>query len=231
MSRHVGRRGKAVKSRSEVYETLPGRCSGFLDWVYALADERGVSIQVMNSNSISADGIPCSGYFDPGSRSLRVAAGSAVPRERWLSVLIHEAAHLVQWTRKTRSWTACRLNGRDVTAVVDGYLQRPSARFAKSTIDEAFRRVVAMELEAERMAARMIVRHNLPIDLDTYVRKANAYLTFYRWSRQNRLWYSRGRPPYKFRAIWSKMPADFRTLNYRSLGLTSRLPSFDRCRA
>jgi len=50
--------------------------------------------------------------------------------------------------------------------------------------------------DGERRAGRLIRELEAPIDLDRYIRAANAYVHFYNVMAKHRRWYPPGRAPY-----------------------------------
>ena len=74
-----------------------------------------------------------------------------------------------------------------------------------------------IELDCERRSSRMITELNLPLDLETYIKKANAYVMFYHLLPRHRKWYIVGKEPYNIPEVWQKMPNNLYDLNYDAI--------------
>jgi hypothetical protein len=79
--------------------------------------------------------------------------------------------------------------------------------------DDTKRSVVSalldVELDCERRSVAKIQQHNLPINIDTYTRKGNAYVWSYRLMQETRNWDHSA--AYEYPQVWRKMPKHFNT--------------------
>lgn len=57
---------------------------------------------------------------------------------------------------------------------------------------------------------------DLPIDLEKYVQRANAYVYFYTAMKSTRKWYTIGKEPYNTESIWKHLPPHF-NLDYDAI--------------
>ena len=163
-------------------------------------DIRPVKYLVLSGN------IRCSGYFCEETMKLVVAGKS----KDWLGVLAHEYAHLTQWKDKsTNIWQT----GSTGVTHLDDWLGGKKIRSIKKAIEQSR----DLELDNEKRTVKLIKKWKLPIDLNDYIKKANAYLQFYNYMRISRRWSKPNNSPYSNKAIYEVMPANFR-MNYETMG-------------
>ena len=162
-------------------------------------DIRPVKYLVLSGN------IRCSGYFCEETMRLVVAGKS----KDWLGVLAHEYAHLTQWQDKsTNIWNT----GSTGVTHLDDWLGGKKIRSIKKAIDQS----IKLELDNEKRTVKLIKKWCLPIDLNDYIKKANAYLLSYRWMRVTRKWSKPNNSPYGNKAIIAAMPPNF-SLDYKTI--------------
>lgn len=121
------------------------------------------------------------GYFDDNQMQLGV-----MKNRRWLETFVHEYAHFLQWKREERSFAAYYKYDYDPVRLVEMYVQRRIGYNRK--VANAFRVIRRNEAECDRLAANLIRKYNLPIDLDNYRREANLQIVFYHCVEQKRSW-------------------------------------------
>jgi len=127
----------------------------------------------------------------------------------WLGVLAHEYAHLTQWKDKsTNIWQT----GSTGVTHLDDWLGGKKIRSIKKAIQQSR----DLELDNEKRTVKLIKKWKLPIDLNDYIKKANAYIQFYNWMRYSKRWSSPGNAPYGNKAIYEAMPPNFR-MNYNKM--------------
>ena len=162
-------------------------------------DIRPVKYLVLSGN------IRCSGYFCEETMRLVVAGKN----KDWLGILAHEYAHLTQWQDKsTNIWNI----GSTGVTHLDDWLGGKKIRSIKKAIEWSR----DLELDNEKRTVKLIKKWKLPIDLNDYIKKANAYIQFYNWLRYSKRWSSPGKAPYGNKAIYEAMPANFR-MNYNKM--------------
>ena len=162
-------------------------------------DIRPVKYLVLSGN------IRCSGYFCEETMRLVVAGKS----KDWLGVLAHEYAHLTQWQDKsTNIWNT----GSTGVTHLDDWLGGKKIRSIKKAIEQSR----DLELDNEKRTVKLIKKWKLPIDLNDYIKKANAYLQFYNYMRISRRWSKPNNSPYSNKAIYEVMPPNFR-MNYNKM--------------
>jgi hypothetical protein len=143
----------------------------------------GVSVLLAPSDRVDMDGLKVSGYFDGNPKMPQLVVARDAPR--WLGTLLHEYSHLTQWAEGAPVWfNDCGdwsewLNGKPL-------------RNVKRKI--AFSREI--EADCERRAVRLMRELDAPIDIEQYIRGANAYVHFYNVIAETRKWYAPDRRPY-----------------------------------
>ncbi len=73
-----------------------------------------------------------------------------------------------------------------------------------------------LELDNERRSVKLIKKFNLNVDIDLYIKKANAYIQFYNYLMVSRKWCKPNNSPYKNRRLLRVMPAKF-NMDYKKL--------------
>lgn len=121
------------------------------------------------------------GYFDENNMEL------AILKDRfWLETFVHEYAHFLQWKYDKLSFGAYSNCSYDPSRVIENYVNRRVGYNRK--VRHAFNLVRSNEAECDRLAASLIKKHKLPIDLDQYRQKANHQIVFYHCVEQKRKW-------------------------------------------
>lgn len=66
-----------------------------------------------------------------------------------------------------------------------------------------------LELDNEKRSVELIKRFDLPVDIKTYIKKANGYVYFYTWMMKTRRWSELENSPYSNENIINAMPEEF----------------------
>ena len=178
----------------------------FINYVKGHCKEVGIKCDIRPVKYLVLSGnIRCSGYFCEETMRLVVAGKS----KDWLGVLAHEYAHLTQWQDKsTNIWNT----GSTGVTHLDDWLGGKKIRSIKKAIEQSR----DLELDNEKRTVKLIKKWKLPIDLNDYIKKANAYLQFYNYMRISRRWSKPNNSPYSNKAIYEVMPPNFR-MNYNKM--------------
>ena len=153
---------------------------------------------------LTDDNDRCSGYFD--EEHLVVAMN----RPDALQILVHEYCHLTQWVEQCDIWiTSVKNESHDK-------LYRWLAGEEVKGIEKAISICRDLELDNEKRAVKMIKYFNLPIDIDIYIKKANAYVQYYNYLLISRKWCSPKNSPYKNDRLVEAMSSKF-NMNYNKL--------------
>jgi hypothetical protein len=76
-------------------------------------------------------------------------------------------------------------------------------------IDQHISNCRDLELDNEKRTVEVIKKFNLDVDIDHYIKKANAYVQFYNYMKYSRRWCTPERSPYTNEKIISSMPNEF----------------------
>jgi len=169
---------------------------------------RGVSIKLIASNKVDINTGEkakrgktlqrVNGYFDETVPDFVCAVGK--PQKLWLPVFVHEYCHFLQWKEGCKVW-----NKFDRTRHMEDYddwIQRK-----KDLPDDVVRRLTRvsqeLELDCEKRAVAIIEEFGLPLDIEDWIKGANAYLLFYEVVRRERAWSKIS--PYEIPAILKLM--------------------------
>lgn len=193
------------KSRSRLTKTE----KEFLKFVRAECRKHKINCVLRNSEYLRlSKNIKCSGYFDELGRTLAVAT----KRGDWLEILVHEYCHLTQWVDNCKEWK--RADQYNSCALVDEWLSGKTVKnpyFHLSLMRD-------LELDNEKRSVNLIKEFGLEktIDLDNYIRKANAYVSFYNYMKYTRKWTDPENSPYTNKTLIEAMPKTFR-MNHKKL--------------
>ncbi len=146
----------------------------------------GVAVYLPPTDHVMADGLRVTGYFDGEADQPVLACATGLPQDRWLGVFCHEYCHLTQWAEGAPVWAA------DKDPKWHEWLEGKPVRNVRAQI-EASRE---LEADCERRTVRLIKELGAPVDLDRYIRAANAYVHFYNTIADVRKWYAPGKAPY-----------------------------------
>jgi len=169
----------------------------FVKYTTALMEGDGVTVKVFDQNTVThSDGAQCSGWFDPSAKEMVVATG----RDFWLEIFAHEYCHYTQWkdgTLKEESYDSenCMwewLAGED---------------FTYEDVEFSVRQAQMIEADNERRTVEYIKKFGLPIDVEQYIQKSNAYVMFYDVVLKTRRW-SGEKPVYSVPEIYNQFPSD-----------------------
>ncbi len=150
----------------------------------------------------------CRGYFDEESKVVKVARGG----KGWLSILVHEYCHYLQWLDGTsRSSTVVS----DANGTASDWLE--GKEFSARKVKRAFRVIRENERDCERRAVALIQKFGLPIDVEFYAKTANLYIYFWTTVEQKRKWNWSKRNMLSSRRLINIMPVHFRRRSYEKL--------------
>lgn len=180
----------------------------FIGFVRKECKENGIKLLLKNSSYIKANSLPCSGWFDAETKELRCAT----KRKDFIEILVHEYCHLTQWKENIPLWKKCY----ESFSVLDDWLMGKDV----PDIAKHIKNIRDLELDNEKRAVKLIKKWGLNIDLDEYVRKANAYILFYNWLLITRRWPAANVSLYGNKKIISCMSTKF---NMKYDGLTEKM--------
>lgn len=180
----------------------------FIKWVKKQCKLYGVKCSLRHVSYVKVDNnIQCAGYFDDEGSETPVLV-VAMNRLDWLEILVHEYCHLTQWKDRDSLWNKA---GRSLILVDDWLNDKPISK-----IDYHLSMVRDLELDNEKRAVELIKKWDLDIDIDNYIKKANAYVQFYNYLKISRRWSRPENSPYKNINIINAMSPKF-NMNYKKM--------------
>lgn len=199
-------------------ETDKEKVKSFIKNLQERCKENNINLLIKNKTGIpyvTDNGFMVNGYFDEESKTLACAAGKDI--SQWLTILIHESSHMDQYLEQVSEWTDNL--GLNETGK---WLAGDDNADMKMVTDE-IKTSIAVELDCEKRTVQKIKKWGLDniVDTDEYVQKANAYILFYLWMKENRKWYEIGREPYNLPEIFKDMPKTFEN-DYSELSIELR---------
>lgn len=155
------------------------------------------------------DDVPVLGFFDDANRVLSVATED----EDWLGTLAHEASHMDQFIDGSEYWN------EDLDGAYEVWMEAMENPEAVSDEDfkAALNTVILLEADCERRAVEKIKKYNLPVDVEDYCRKANAYLYFHTAMLKYRKWYKVEKHPGKM-GVTATMPSTLQDPEHYLIG-------------
>lgn len=175
----------------------------FVEWVKDECFEHGVKCVLKNVKYLKLSGnIRCSGYFESGDSPKLVVA---MNRKDWIEILVHEYCHVTQWVDKIPLWKKSETSLEKIDEWLSGGKVKNIGRHLGIARD--------LELDNEKRAVALIQEWGLKVDVDHYIRKANAYVQFYNYMGISRRWSKPGNSPYSNENLISEMPSKF-NMNY-----------------
>ena len=177
----------------------------FIKHVRQECKKHNIKCVLKNTKTVQLDGSSrCSGYFD--EESLVVAMN----RPDAIQILVHEYGHLTQWVDQCDIWKLSVKNKSH------DKLYRWLAGEEIKDIENAVAVCRDVELDNEKRSVKIIKKFNLDIDIDVYIKKANAYVQFYNYLLISRKWCKPSNTPYKNDYLLEAMPNKF-NMNYNKL--------------
>ena len=190
----------------------------FISFVKEECKKHGVKFKPYKRAYIKlTDDIKCGGYFDDGSdpNSRKATLAFAQGRPDFIELMVHEYCHMTQWIDGIELWEVCS----DSMSIIDEWLS--GVDHPNKIINSAINNSRDLELDNEKRAVEIFKKWDLPVDVDLYTKKANAYVNFYNYMKVSRKWSVPGNSPYTNKNIMEAMSSKF-DMNYSELseGLT-----------
>jgi hypothetical protein len=181
----------------------------FLRFVKDQCKKYGIKCKLKNVSYLKLSGnIKCSGYFCETEKVLAVA----MDRADWIEILAHEYCHLTQWVDGVDVWE----KGCTGLVKMDNWMNGSRVRDIKKYLGY----VRDLELDNEKRAVTLIKKWGLDVDLDMYIKKANAYVQFYNYIYHTRKWSSPKNSPYSNGNVVESMSNKF---NMKYSDMSSRV--------
>lgn len=173
----------------------PDNIRAFLEDTKQLSKEHQIKIVLGKGKYIRYSGTKIGGYFDEQNKVLAVATNH--PIEKWLDTMVHETCHLDQWIEQSKYWLP-EIN--DAITIFEEYISGCPV----TDIVAATNMIVMLEADCERRTIKKMLKYELPINTETYAKKANAYLLSHKAMIHYGSWYKKS--PYRHGCIWGRLP-------------------------
>lgn len=188
---------------NHIVDQLPVKLQNFINLMKQTAASSGVKIITTVYGGLKVNGQIANGYFDDGKKELAFW----IDRDNlaWIPIVAHEFSHMLQWRNKRRWWDSCTRYHTDLWEWMDGK-NRSDKKLQRSLQANLF-----VEWDNEKQTVKLMQKYGLEefINIEEYIKKANAYVLFYYVVRKQRKFYPRGQEPYNTKEVWEHMPATF----------------------
>jgi hypothetical protein len=171
----------------------------FIEEVIATCKLYGVKCSIRDVSYVKLGSFKCGGWFDGEDRELVCS----MKNNKGLALLAHEFSHFHQWAENSEMWDLA--SKKNSHSAMHEWIEGKPIRDIKKHI--AICR--DLEVDAEKRAVKMIKKYNLPIDIDEYIRGANAYIYFYNYILNIRRWSAPNNSPYRNKVLIASMPKTF----------------------
>ena len=177
------------------------------DYLYEridFAEQEGFKVRLSPRKfEILPGGFPCGGYADEDDREVFVAMGNPY----WDYVFIHEFCHVDQFLCKPQVLKNLIEGKKDLYLLYDQYIS--GKKMSAELLEKCIRVSREFELDCEKRATAQIIKYDLPIAVDDYVKRANAYIYLYNAMAHYRKHIKPGKNPSNIEKIYCKMPNHF----------------------
>lgn len=159
--------------------------------------KHGVMVSLIPEKSITDenDGQTCAGWFDFEKREFHCATG----REDWLEIYAHEYCHFTQWKDDY-------FGDGGESGLMWEWLA--GEEYNDEEVRDAIRTSQLCEWDNEKRTIELIKKFNLPIPIELYTKKSNAYIMFYSLVQKHRKWSKPGYATYQNAKIIAKIIGD-----------------------
>lgn len=147
-----------------------------------IAIKNGITLNLSQDEQVlypGTEAVYCAGYFT--GEVFAVAFGK--PEEEWLKVFTHESCHMDQFLEDPIKWKEY-----DIIDNIDPWLEHKK-EFTPEELQIIIDKVIELEEDCERRTVTKIRDWELNINIEDYIKQANAYLFFYRFVQLTRAWY------------------------------------------
>lgn len=144
--------------------------------------KHGIEVEFHNSKTVNTDGFEVVGWFN---EPYLVTAVDYHWRQ-WVPVFIHESCHKDQCIQKVKAWNTYH-NGLDACQLVNDWINH-TIELTDSDLDRAIYLVQRVELDCEIRTVKKIKKFNLPLDIKSFIKRANENIYFYTAAKLTRKW-------------------------------------------
>ena len=193
-------------SNSEYHLLQHPKAKKFVDLVKRELKEYNMKLVFGRGKLVNGYKCRCSGYFD--EERIVVAKNN----RHWLSVLVHEYSHFLQWKKRDEEYEDMRINGKDCLVIIDDWLD--GVEYRPTTVEKAFIKVRRMEKTCDMIALSLIRKFKLPINEEYFTRQANCHVYYYHMMERTRKRYINDRM-FQNVGLYRLMPKTFHCKNVR----------------
>jgi len=176
----------------------------FISYVVTQTTKYEISCRFEAAPFYLDDNVPCAGFFDDENKVLVVATKK--PEIEWLEILVHEFSHFEQWRDKCPIWIA-DINGNDPSTQFFDWINGKDLE--ADELNFCLKIARDCEADCERRTVENIKKFDLPIDINKYIKKSNAYIYFYNHIKNTRKWSEPNESAYTNEEIVNAMPNKF----------------------
>lgn len=180
----------------------------FINHVVTTATTNGVQVCLENTKLIKAcdDCDTAHGLFaDVPHPVLKVACDN--PFNVWFPTLVHESCHMDQWIEQIPMWNESYVMGIDANDILDLWTNH-KIELTPDQRNVVIKSIRDIEVDCERRAIDKVNKFDLPINVEEYIKKANAYAYYYTVLGETRAWPCE-HEAYEIEEIWTKMPESY----------------------
>lgn len=150
---------------------------------------------ILSVSDVFIDTARVGGYFDEANNKIVVKLD-----EYFLEILVHEYCHYIQWKKNSKVW----LEQGDSIDLMWKWINK-EIELDKKHLNIIFDKIVKLESDCEKRAIKMIKKYNLDINLEQYIKCANAYVLFYDYVKEKRVWLKDDQGMYSFKKVLDKV--------------------------
>jgi len=136
--------------------------------------ENDVSLKIIQKEIVSG----YSGWFDSNKKELMCAYKSVSGFE----TLIHEYHHFLQWKNNPKLWKECEADRNPFLCWMQG------EEITKNKLTRSFNKAIKLERDCEIKSINFIKKHGLSVNVERYIKEANAYIFSYHYVKKYRNW-------------------------------------------
>ena len=181
----------------------------FIKDIISIAKKNKIKIVSKNTEFVYSgenDSVPSAGYFSSDPLELVISLKASI--ENTMSLLIHESCHMDQYLNNRVTWEKSLTSYSIFYNWIAG-----DNTYDEHEIQTAADDAIDLELDCERRSVEKIKKYNLPLDIATYKRRANAYLYAISYFSTTRKYHPK---IYAKADVWTKAPINFKK-NYQKI--------------
>lgn len=198
-----------MKNREELCTFVRNYCSEN-DITFVLKD----ADQVVTQHSK----IEVNGFFEEYPSKM-LAVANNLDDDLFYEILVHEFCHANQCVEGSKIWEKMSLSNKEKVFfkekygldiheagdVVDEWI-KGVVELSEKEISDYVDRTVLVESDCESRSLVFAKENNLPMNLELYAQKANAYLFTYYYALNNKKWTKSGKSTYTIKEFYELMP-------------------------